>query len=293
MVVKLKFLPTLFILIFSPAVFSEILGEYTRVNPYSLPGDSENNHLSLPGLRIHEANDYWGQTDKYVSGVGSLALTGVWRHYSTSLTYKGRFLQPALETRNDQPEISPPLGVYAEWAEVMWNQSVTIYSRTSWALKLDGGIGYNDLGDHGFVNVYRKIHEVVASPIKDDKFGKKLKDNFLSTSIGAFIIIPLSKSFQLMAGHSAYNSKVFVEHALETSVVLSVSKNFAMSAKYMSIKQTRSEFYEGLRNHRQQAILALRLFGFWTPSLMYVGPIFKSDKYPQWYLSPLSLTYPF
>lgn len=272
---------------------AEVLSEYVAVNPHALPGDSEFNHLPVQGLRVHEANDYIGDTDKYISGAGSLAVLGIWKHFSTSLSYKGRFLQPALEKRNDQPKLSTPLGIYAEWAEIMLNTSVTIYSKESWGFKLDGGVGYNDLGDHGLVNIYRKIHEIVASPINDKNFGPKLKDHYISSSVGAFVIVPISKTINFMFGHSAYNSKMFVENAVEASLVISASKNFALSMKYMNIKQERSEYYQNLRGHRQQGIVALRLFEFWTPSLMFVSPLLKEDDFSQWYLSPISFTYPF
>lgn len=282
------------LLVLSPRTFAAtIQKEFIGVNPHALPGDTEYNHLVQPGVLFHESNDHWGRTDKYMSGAGSIWAMYNWEHYSTSLSYKGRLLQPALEKRTDKDELATPIGPYAEWVETMWNQSFTLYSENSWALKLDTGLGYNDFGEHNLTKIYRSIHKAVGSPIKDEKFGEKLNDNFISTSAGAFIVAPISHTITLMAGYSVYNSKAFVENALETSAVLNFSRNWALSLKYMRVNQIRSEYYGNLRDARQQYMAGLRLFTFWTPSIMYTGPILKEDKYGQLYFSPVSFSWTF
>lgn len=107
----------IFLFLLATSAEGKILGESIAVNPHALPGDSEATSLSLPGLRLHESNDYFGETDKLVSGGGSITLMGVWKHFSTSISHKGRFIQPILETRNDQSELDEKIGVYAESIE--------------------------------------------------------------------------------------------------------------------------------------------------------------------------------
>lgn len=283
----------LLFLFFSLSAHAKILGETLAVNPYALPGDSEYHHLSLPGLRIHESNDYFGETDKMISGTGSLSAMGIWRHYSTSISLKGRFFQPILQTRNDQIYLQDSLGVYAETMEMYWNNSFILYGRKGPGLKINFGAGYTDAGDHGLVNVYRKIHEVVASPVNDAKFGNKLKTNFLSTNYGLSLILPLHKRINLLIGGAVYNSKPFKENALETSFIYNLlGRGYAVSLKYMYINQLKSEWWVP-SSHRQQVILAFRLFSLWTPSLMYVSPYVKKDRFAQFYFSPISITYPF
>ena len=262
------------------------------MNPYAVPGDSEGNHLSLPGIRFHEANDYFGETDKLISGVGSLSIMETWRHFSVSLSQKGRFIQPIIQTRNDQPKLKENIGVYAESMETFLNTSITLYSKKSMAFKINLGGAYSDIGDHGFVNIYRKIHEVVASPISDDNFGEKLKDHFYTSYYGFNFVFPLLDNVNYLIGAAAYNSSMMRENAIDSSLIISFSKKFAMSLRYTFVDQKRSDWWE-LKPNRQQFILALRLFSYWTPSLMYVSPFIKGDTYGQYYLSPISFTIPF
>ena len=219
---------------------------------------------------------------------------GIWKdRFSTSLSYKGRFVQPILKTRFGKEELPAPLGIYAEWAELMLNQSVLLTHDDLWpAIKLDGGIGYNDFGDHAFADYHRNIHSAVGSKNEEDRYGKKQNDNFITTSAAASIILPFSDQLNLMGSYQIMNSKIFREDTQEISLVWRKSENFAASVKYSFVNQIRSEFYD-LRNHRNQFIAAVRLFKFWTPSIMRVSTYVRGDKYGQWYLSPISLTYPF
>lgn len=281
-----------FLIFLALPIKAKILGENIAVNPYALPGDSEAANLSLPGLRIHESNDYFGKTDKLISGGGSASVMETWKHFSTSLSLKGRFIQPILQTRNDQPLLVDKIGVYAESMETLWNLSYTHYRRNSIGWKFNLGLGYTDVGNHGLVNLYRQIHEAVDSPVNDNKFGEKLNESFRHVNYGVSAIFPIIEKVNFMLGTSVYNSRAFYEYALESSLVVSVSRNFAMSMKYMFIDQKRSNWWN-LKANRQQFLLGLRLFTFWTPSLMYVTSYVKGDDYGQLYLSPISFTVPF
>lgn len=281
-----------FLFFTSLPVEAKILGESLAVNPYAIPGDSEMNHLALPGVRFHESNDYFGETDKLVSGVGSLSVMEVWKNYSTSFSLKGRFIQPILQTRNDQPLLTEKIGVYADSLETFWNNSITLYSRNSIGWKFNFGFGYTDVGNHGLVNLYRQIHEIVNSPIQDKLFGKKLNQNFMTSSFGLNVIFPIMDRVNFLIGSSVYNSPMLYENSYETSLIVSPAKTFAISMKYMYIDQKRSEWWY-LKPDRQQFILAIRAFSVWTPSLMFVSSYVKKDDYGQFYLSPISFTFPF
>lgn len=281
-------------LIFSATAQASILKEYTHVNPFALPGDSEYTHLPLPGVRIHESNDWAGQTDKYMTGSGAAAVGYAWEHYAFSFGYKGRYITPAVKTKNDAQDLPQPLGVHAEWVETRLDQSVTLYSDKSWGLKLDFGLSYNDAGDHGFVNIYRDIHKAIGNDTSDSKFGEKLHDWFIGTNAGAFVLIPFGEKINFMSGYSTVNTKPFRDDAWESSIVVRASDDFAVSLKYMYVNQVRSDWYgDAYRKYRHQVVLGLRFFKFWTPSAMYVSPFLKGDSDGQLYVSPISFTYPF
>lgn len=289
----MKLLPFLLLLLSFSAAASNVLDESLSVNPYTLPGDSEHTHLPLSGVRLHEANDFYGKTDKLTTEAVSLNVMGIWKKYfATSLGYKGRYVTPILRTKNGEGKLKKPIGVHAEWVELMLNQSITIFQDSWVSLKLDGGIGYNDFGDHSFADIYKSVHDEVGSPDERSQFGKRLDDNFISSTAAASIIIPIGHHINLITSYQVMNSKIFREDAQEASLIWSISKDLAFSAKYSFVKQIRSEFYD-LKDHRHQYLGGVRLFKFWTPSIMYVSEYVKGDKYGQWYLSPLSLTYPF
>lgn len=277
-----------------PLYASTILDESISVNPYTLPGDSERNQLSLSGVRLHEANDFYGKTDKLTTEALSLNVMGIWaKYFATSVGYKGRFVTPILRTKNGEGKLPAPIGIYAEWAEVSLNQSVTLFPDSQWAaLKLDAGVGYNDFGNHGFADIYTSVHDSLGSPDERDQFGQQQDDHFISSSASASLIIPWGDHLNLITSYQVMNSKIFREDAKEATLIWSVSKDLAFSAKYSYVKQLRSEFYD-LKDHREQFLGAVRLFKFWTPSIMYVSAHVKGDKFGQWYLSPVSFTYPF
>lgn len=277
-----------------PSWAGKVLDEFISVNPYALPGDSERNHLAVSGISYHDSNDFFGKTDKLITEVSSLGVMSTWKNrFATSFSYKGRFVQPILKTRFGEEELPAPLGIYAEWAEVMLNQSMTLSKEDSWlALKIDGGIGYNDFGDHAFADYHRNIHSAVGSRNDEDRYGKRLNDNFITTTAATSFIIPFSDQVNLMGSYQVMNSKIFREDTQEVSLVWRMSERFAATLKYSLVNQIRSEFYD-LRNNRNQFIGAMRLFKFWTPSIMHVSTYVRGDKYGQWYLSPLSVTYPF
>lgn len=276
------------------AFAGKILDESISVNPYSLPGDSERNQLPVSGVRLHEANDFYGKTDKLTTEAMSLNVMGSWgKYFATSVGYKGRYVTPVLKTKNGKDKLPAPLGIHAEWVEVGLNQSITLFKEEGLgAIKLDGGVSYNDFGDHSFTDIYKSVHEALGAPDESGQFGKRLDANFISSSGALSLVIPFGDNVNLMTSYQVMNSKAFREDAQEATLIWSISKDMAFSAKYSFINQMRSEFYD-LRNNREQYHASVRLFTFWTPSIMYVSPYIKGDKHGQWYLSPLSVTYPF
>jgi hypothetical protein len=282
------------LLITSSTWAGKILDESIGVNPYTLPGDSERTQLSLSGVRLHESNDFYGKTDKLVTEAMSLNVMSAWsKYFATSASYKGRYLTPVLKTKNGENPLPTPLGIHAEWVELSLNQSVTLFQDDSWgAIKLDGGFHYNDFGDHSFVKLYRGVHEAVGSPDETSKFGSPQDANFMSSSASGSVIIPFGEHINLIGSYQVMNSKIFREDAQEATLIWSVSKDLAFSAKYSFVKQIRSEYYD-LKNNRTQYVGGVRLFKFWTPSIMYVSDYVKGDKHGQWYLSPVSFSYVF
>ncbi len=269
-----------------------ILPEALNVNPPALPGDSERHLLAVPGVRLHEANDFIGNTDKHVTETGALSVMATWDdHYSSTLSYKGRYLIPALRTSHDEDKSENPVGAHAEWVEAAFHQSITLYTDKTWALKLDGGVGYNDMGDHNFADLYRDVHKETGDRDESGEFGEKLDENFLAVTSGASVVVPLG-DFNLIGGYQGMNSAAFREDAVEGALVWRISEGFGLTAKYASVRQKRSDFLD-LKKHRAQAVAALRLFTIWTPSIMWVSPYIKGDPHGQWYVSPLSLTWPF
>lgn len=287
----MKYVLALWLILASPA-YARILGEFLRVDPHALPGDTEYNHLPLPGIHLHEANDWYGNTDKLMSGLGTLSISGIWKHFSTSLSGKGRLYTPILQTRNDQPDLTNKIGVFADSMETAWHNSITIYGQDSLGLKLNFGLAYTDVGNHGLVSLYQDIHKTLGYESLEDRWGSRLKDSFITTTYGGAIIFPLADSLNVLAGGSYLDSVAFHEKALELSVVMSFGRGFAASFKYMHVEQGRSEWYD-FEPTRRQYIGALRLFGFYTPSFMVVPAHVKGDKYSQVYFSPISFTYPF
>ena len=284
----------IFLIIATPIWAGKFLEESIAVNPYALPGDSERNHLSIDGVRAHEANDFYGKTDKLISEAGSLSVGGTWgKYFASSVHYKGRFVQPILRTRNTENQLNSPIGIYAEWVELGLNQSATFFEDDSWAaLKIEGGIAYNDFGDHNFSQLYKSVHNFLGVENDLHKFGKRIDTNFITSTMAASLVFPIGNHINVIASYQVMNSKIFREDSTEFSFIWSISKDLALSYKYAFVNQLRSEYYD-LTNRRTQYIVAARLYRYWTPSIMHTTPYVRGDRYGQWYLSPVSFTWPF
>lgn len=283
-----------FFILFSHSLFADFLPESVRTSPYVLPGDIYEHQLTRPGVRFTETNDFYGQTDKQITEMGSLGISNIWKHYSYSFDITGRFVQPVLRTRNDRPELEEKLGIYAEWIEAKFNQSYLFYNDSGFlGLKLDLGLSTNYTGNFSFTDLYENIHEALNATIDSDKYGDRLEDDFYSMSYGAGVVFNLSKYINAYVGQSISNSHFMYERSHNFRLIYSDSKDFALSLKYMYIEQIRSHWYEALNNSRVQGLLGLRVFGFWYPSVMYVSSYIPGDKYGQWYMSPLAFSFNF
>ena len=275
-----------------PAAQARLLGESVTAISHSLPGDSDNTSLALPGLQLHEFNDYYGNTDKLITGGGKANVLWLGKNLSVKASFKGSYIQPILKTRNDMPNLEDSIGIHAEELNSSINLSYTHYRSqrsNDMALKFNIGAGYVNLGKHGLVQLYRQIHHALGLAVNDDLFGPRRKENFRYFSYGTTFIFPLAQTINLIMGISVYNSRAFYEYAYEAGLIFSFNKEFAFSFKYQWIDQKRSEWWS-LASHRKQIIAGLRFFSYWTPSLMYVSSYVKGDKHGQIYLSPLSFT---
>lgn len=283
------------ILLLSEAVEARLLGESVTAISHSLPGDSDNTSLALPGIQIHEFNDYYGNTDKLITGGGKGNLLWLGKKLSAKASFKGAYIQPIIKTRNDMPYLDKKIGIHAEQLDSSLYLSYTHYRNqrsNDMAIKLNVGAGYMNLGNHGFVQIYRQVHHALGLGVDDDKYGPKRKDSFRYFSYGTTFIFPLARTINLITGVSIYNSQAFYEYAYEAGLIFSFNRNLAFSFKYQWIDQKRSEWWE-LTDNRKQVIAGFRLFTYWTPSLMYVSSFVKGDKHGQIYLSPLSFIFPF
>lgn len=286
----------LFLLFFiSQPLQARLLGESVTAISHSLPGDSDNTSLSLPGVQFHEFNDYYGNTDKLITGGGKANLLWLGQHFSAKASFKASYIQPILRTRNDMDYLKEKIGIHGEELNSQLNLSYTHYRNqrsNEMAIKFNVGAGYANLGNHGMVQMYRQIHRALGLGVSDDKFGPKRKEHFRYFSYGTTLIFPIAQTINFITGVSIYNSKAFYEYLYEAGLIFSFHRYFAFSFKYQWIDQKRSEWWN-LTDHRKQVHAGLRLFTYWTPSLMYVSTYVKGDKHPQLYLSPISFTFPF
>lgn len=284
-----------FLFLFSLEVHAKLLGESVTAISHTLPGDSDNTSLALPGFQVHEFNDYFGNTDKLITGgsKGNLLLLG--KNLSVKATIKAAYIQPIIRTRNDQHLLDKRIGVHAEQLESSLNLSYTHYrdqKSNAMAVKFNFGAGYADVGNHGFVQAYRQIHHALGLGVDDDKFGPKLKEHFRYFSYGTTLIFPLGDMTNFIMGASVYNSPAFYEYLYEAGFFFSIGRQFALSFKYQWIDQKRSQWWP-ITNRRNQIVAGLRILSYWTPSMMYVSPYVKGDRHAQVYLSPISFTFPF
>lgn len=273
--------------------FAAILPESVSVLPHPRPGITDRTQLNPPGIQFHEFNDYLGDTDKLITGGARIKGKGIWPHFSSSLSVGGAYIMPIHKTRSDQPALANKIGIHAETLEVDLDFSYTGYGGVDswWAYRIDLGIGHFKLGEFGMVNIYRQVHRALGSPILDDEFGEKRKEEFWASNYGLSLIFGPAKFFNFSLGASVYNSVAFYEVAYEASLIMRFSLDYALSLKYAHIDQKNSEWWS-FRPNRQHYLVGLRLFTYWTPSAMYVSPYVEGDDFGQTYFSPVSFTIP-
>ncbi|QDK37174.1 hypothetical protein [Bdellovibrio sp. NC01] len=261
--------------------------------PSTAIGDAGTLYLADPSFlfEIHN-NDWIGQTDKLLTFSSNLAY---YRNLQTkahpsdptpeafAVILGSRLLTPIIKTRFDQEDLPQPEGVLAEWLALQIS-----YSRLIGRMKFELSFEGDFFGNYHADDIYRTIHEMVASPDDWDRFGERKEGTYGAGSVGLGY---LWNDFLLSTVY--YDRSIVMEdYTIQTSFVWPFSDNFSFAAENRLVFQTYSQLYKDERPYRQEWSLALK-WGFWQGNFKYVSPYLEKDRWGQYFLSPLILSWKF
>lgn len=251
--------------------------------PQSGMGDPGSFYLNKQGLTLHLFNnDYVGYTDKLNTASGSLYLYMLSGAHGWEVSAHRRLLTPIIKTRFGEDPYSPPKGVYADQLE-----GRIAYSFTEGHTKIEAHWGYEYYAGLGGDNVAKFIHKVIGAKDETAKYGPKINNNFISGTIGFGF---LSQYALLM--FYAHNGPTMQDATARLSFKFGTDYQFGIQGEIS--EQFRSTFYgrEFIKPNRHGYGISYK-HGWYQFTANYISPYLKYDKYGQYYLSPLIISYEF
>ena len=261
--------------------------------PSTAIGEAGTLYLADPSLQLEVHNNDWiGQTDKLLTFSANLAYfrsLQTKKHPTEPTTESfavilgSRLLTPIIKTRFDQEDLPQPEGVLAEWLALQIS-----YSRLFGRIKLELSFEGDFFGKFNADDIYRTFHQIVASPDDWDRFGPRKEGTYGAGSVGLGYLWTDYLLSMLYYAHSI----VMEDYTIQTSFVWPLSDNFFFAAENRFVQQLNSRLYDDERPYRHEWTVALK-WGFWQGNFKYVSPYLENDRWGQYYLSPLILSWKF
>lgn len=247
-------------------------------------GDPGSFYLNKEGITLHLFNnDYLGHTDKLMTASGSVfAYFSIDPNHGWEFSVQRRLIQPIIRKKFGEVSLDPPKGVYGDQLE-----SRLGYSHINGLFKFEAAVSgeyYAGLGGH---KITKFIHEAIGAKDETDKYGEKVDNTYLAGSLGFGI---LTKYALLMVyGHE---SPVMREAMARLNLKFS-GKAFQVGLQGEVVQQFQSDFYgEDIEDYRYGYGLSMK-YHWYQFTANYVSPYLKYDKYGQYFISPLVLSWEF
>lgn len=249
-------------------------------------GDPGSFYLNTEGLTLHFFNnDYLGRTDKLMTGSGSLFLYLIpnnQKKHGWEISVQRRLITPIIQTKYGQPSYSPPKGVYGDQLE-----SRLGYSYTSGHYKFELGISGEYYAGLGGDRIQKFLHTAIGAKDETHKYGEKIDGSYLAGSIGFGLV---SKYVLLMI----YGR----ESPIMRDAIARLSLKFGGKTIQLGLQgeyayQFQSDFYlKDIEETRYGYGLSFK-WDWYQMSVSYVSPYLKYDKFGQYFISPLIVSYEF
>lgn len=248
-------------------------------------GDAGSFYLSQESITLNIFNnDYLGNTDKLMTASGMLLiyLQPTNKNHGWEFSIQRRLITPIIRTKSGEAPYDPPKGVYADQLE-----SRLGYSYTHGHFKFEAGFSGEYYAGLGGSNITEFIHQVIGAHDDSDKYGQKVDNNYFSGSLG----------FGFLTQHAllmiyAHDSPVMREAFARLNIKFS-GNIFQLGLQAEGVRQFQSDFYQDdIEDYRYGYGMGIKI-GWYQLSANYVSPYLKYDKYGQYFISPIILSYEF
>jgi len=257
--------------------------------PLASIGDPGNLYLNTQGITYHFANnDFAGQTDKLMSGSTGLYYYRVPKEGDAQDGYEfsvnARLLTPVTATRFDQPPLVTPRGVYGDSVEFRAG-----YSRIIESLKVEASLSADLYGHYNGDEVQKRVHRIIGSGNNQEMYGQKFYGSYLAGALGVGKFI--GEDFLAMMYFR--NAAVVKDYILRLNFKHQWG-DLQVGAQFLVAKQLSSNLYENtdLEKERREWALGLK-YKWYQASFAYVSRYLNFDKFGQYYIDPLILSYEF
>jgi hypothetical protein len=245
-------------------------------------GDPGSFYLNQQGLTLHLFNnDYVGYTDKLNTASGSLFLyLQPNKNHGWEVSAHRRLFTPIIRTKfGTEPAFDPPRGIYADQLE-----SKVAYTYVDGHLKYEASFSAEYYAGLGGDDVAQFIHKVIGAHDDTDKYGPKFDDNLVSGILGMGFLTEYA---------------LFMVYIRESSLMrdatarlsLKFGKDYQFGFQGEVSQQFKSQFYgEEIENYRYGYGLSYK-HGWYQFTANYVSVYLKYDRFGQYYLSPIVISY--
>lgn len=253
--------------------------------PLSGVGDSGSYYLNEPGITFHvHNNDYLGRTDKLMTGSSHLFLYGRSsnRRHGVELSLQRRLTTPIVKTRHGEIPLDSPQGVYADQVETRLG-----YSYLNNNFKMEAAVSYEHYGNLRGEKILKFLHELAGSNIYINVYGEKIKNDYVSGAVGFGYLVGPSLLMVYFR-----ESPVMRDVMARTNIKFG-KKDIQVSIQAEAARQTQSDFYrDDIEDWRYGYGLSFKLY-WYQMSVNYTSKYLSYDKFGQFYISPLIVSYEF
>lgn len=253
--------------------------------PASGIGDPGSFYLNEPGITLHvHNNDYLGRTDKLMTGSSNLFMYALSPDERNGMEFSlhRRLTTPLIKARYGEEPLSSPRGVFADQLEMRLG-----YSYMSTKFKIELAASYEHYGNLKGDNILKFLHELTHSSTQSISAGEKIQNDYLAGAVGfGYLTCPVLWMVY-------FRDSPVMRDALARMNIKFGTKDVQFALQAEAALQIQSDFYgHDIEEWRYGSGMSFKWY-WYQISAGYVSQYLKYDKFGQFYLSPLIISYEF
>ncbi len=283
------------LLLGSPSLASTV---FKAANAPSAIGETGHLFLVEQGLLARPFyNDFYGETDKQLTGGMQLSYLSLWSKSSLESRIHWLAITPSFKERHQSEYLKEPIGRYADWIELQETYS-HLFNLGGELLRLQISLGLGHIGNHGMKHLHRDIHKIIGSSLQGLDYTQQPKGLAGSMGLELGLIDNVGEIFgwrkESMFNLGFFHNKFMTELYLNQNHVFIIDPQQRLGIEMRMIRQAESMIYlDSERLAWRFEVGAGYRYAWYRPSIKYVSPFLRGDQVGQTYLDLFAFYFAF